>query len=856
MRELLATKQELYEELDSLRAQAGTLATSSAQAAAAAARQQHQPAFNAGLTYARPAHIAVDFNDQLRAGPTIPVGQNLNGFLASHQIRARAEPPPSIHVDSFRDERLHDEPREKHDNTTDTSSEDDADDSEPLTDADYPQDNEADAPEQEESESKPKKREKKSEKSVDKRGRKENSKPVEDRKKSKTKTVKKPLTNKSNETDADEQDPVPAPVSSSDSNEDTEPSTSTPAPSNSEGDSVRSNDEPTGLTEPDGDTAQEPVENSGPADDDAPIPTEPTNGGGTDRIVSPASNVVMREDSKSSNDYLNTVQFDDSLNSMSSRHSARLPRHRRAGESGVLIPRFAAPPKNLDGQHDKSHSRAPRPLQMKDTQDPLQVDHNTRISSPATVATRGMNRSSGLESTYAADRDELSKFTHAAGIDGSIMSPDVSTTASNHDGLDDEMAASASEPSQTLDNDFYVNDDAALQKSFYRTQPDDQNAIGQQNDSIELVAEPYKVSDATHKVRLDIPSLEEKFGLANDSKDSKIEDKPRTNFKPNETKNYRSKDPSDQMDVDKDEDDDDMPLDGPIANKLGGGRRQDRPYYNAHYSGPDREKIEMLITKMRDSTPEHGRPSSSGAPVAEDSALKELIAHRRLLDMLRRARPSMTAHNSTSAYKRPDNQAASSLYTVDHGLLLYPASADYDYDYTMSGKKKKKESWKKGKKKTAEEIEKGGHKKKKHKKEEKKMHKEKKFKGAKKGKKMSKGSGNQGGKKGKKLYKDKGYKKKGFKKVYHKEEFGHKKSYFDEFRNKDFKKKWKKFDDKYKYKKMKKWQAKDIKKAKKVKEKGKKYKDYQKSKWKKKMQKHHEKSSASSKKAKKTKKGW
>lgn len=170
--------------------------------------------------------------------------------------------------------------------------------------------------------------------------------------------------------------------------------------------------------------------------------------------------------------------------------------------------------------------------------------------------------------------------------------------------------------------------------------------------------------------------------------------------------------------------------------------------------------------------------------------------------------------------------AADSLYTVDHGLLLYPS--------TESGHKSKK-SHKKGghKKKMTIAYKKGGEKKKKHEKEEKKFIKEKKFKGAKKGKKIKKGKGGQGGKKGKKKFKDKGYKKKGFKNVYHKEEYGQKKSYFDEFRDKDFKKKWKKYDDNYKYAQMKKWQAKDVKGAKKMKDHGEKMKKYNKSRYKK-----------------------
>lgn len=208
---------------------------------------------------------------------------------------------------------------------------------------------------------------------------------------------------------------------------------------------------------------------------------------------------------------------------------------------------------------------------------------------------------------------------------------------------------------------------------------------------------------------------------------------------------------------------------------------------------------------------------------------------------------SLGEASNLSTRNASDHQPASSLFTVDHGLLFYPQEdgpADYPAHKSNSHKKSNKS---KHKKKMMIGYKKGGHKNKKHKKEEKKYLKEKKFKGAKKGKKIKKGKGGQGGKKGKKKFKDKGYKKKGFKNVYHKEEFGQKKSYFDEFRDKDFKKKWKKYDDNYKYAQMKKWQAKDVKGAKKMKDHGEKYKKYDKSRWKKKFHKESKEHKASKK---------
>lgn len=258
---------------------------------------------------------------------------------------------------------------------------------------------------------------------------------------------------------------------------------------------------------------------------------------------------------------------------------------------------------------------------------------------------------------------------------------------------------------------------------------------------------------------------------------------------------------------------------------------------------------------------------------SNDTTLQDLLTRQNLLDALKNSQlppPTFSGQSSESKLNQTGTaiatigqqssrlpqgadhqQAAGSLYSVDHGLLLYPASNE-DHSSKSMSKKKKKHKKEKEKKKMTVAVKKGGHKKKKHKKEEKKFIKEKKFKGAKKGKKVSKGKGGQGGKKGKKLYKDKGFKKKGFKNVYHKEEFGQKKSYFDEFRDKDFKKKWKKFDDKYNYAQMKKWQAKDVKGAKKMKDHGEKFKKYDKGKWKKKYHKQMKEHSASSKKHKKS----
>ena len=256
-----------------------------------------------------------------------------------------------------------------------------------------------------------------------------------------------------------------------------------------------------------------------------------------------------------------------------------------------------------------------------------------------------------------------------------------------------------------------------------------------------------------------------------------------------------------------------------------------------------------------------GQQLDSAKLPSKESSLEELLAHKQLLDLLQQSRlpapvpnppfENWTRHNSSaianSTKQSNDHQPADSLYSIDHGLLLYP-SADEEHEHKSKHKKGSKSSKKKAKKKETVAMKKGGHKKKKHKMEEKKYHKEKKFKGAKKGKKMSKGKGGKGGKKGKKHFKDKGYKKKGFKNIYVKNEFGQKKSYFDEFRDKDFKKKWKNFDDKYNYAQMKKWQAKDVKGAKKVKDHGEKFKKYDKGKWKKKIHKNEESKSMKKKK--------
>lgn len=274
-------------------------------------------------------------------------------------------------------------------------------------------------------------------------------------------------------------------------------------------------------------------------------------------------------------------------------------------------------------------------------------------------------------------------------------------------------------------------------------------------------------------------------------------------------------------------------------------------------SGADSESARNVSSPV-DRRKKLKKPSSSGFRYlkSNDTGLHELLKKKELLDVLKQSKlpaPSEPGGRPDKSLGN-DHSTADSLFTVDHGLLLYPSSdEEHAHHEKSSSNKKKKHESKKGKKKSMIAIKKGGHKKKKHKKEEKKFHKEKKFKGAKKGKKVSKGKGGQGGKKGKKHYKDKGFKKKGFKNVYHKEEFGQKKSYFDEYRDKDFKKKWKKYDDKYNYAQMKKWQAKDVKKAKKMKDHGMKYKKYDKSRYKKKHQSHEKKHSHSSSKKKKSK---
>lgn len=281
----------------------------------------------------------------------------------------------------------------------------------------------------------------------------------------------------------------------------------------------------------------------------------------------------------------------------------------------------------------------------------------------------------------------------------------------------------------------------------------------------------------------------------------------------------------------------------PSINDLGTGKRQaiqerrngDTVGDDGRNDGAVDEQDPVFKIQRR----HYSNGQSSDYITSNGPSLHDLLAHKQLLDALQQSKlpPALVDVNSTQVSRsitKPDQQSATdSTYSIDHGLLLHPAS-DEEYSHGKHSKQGSKAMKKKNKKKMTAAIKKGGHKKKKHKKEEKNYHKEKKFKGAKKGKKMKKGKGGKGGKKGSKLFKDKGFKKKGFKNIYVKNEFGQKKSYFDEFRDKDFKKKWKNFDDKYNYAQMKKWQAKDMKGAKKKKDHSEQYKKYDKSKWKKK----------------------
>jgi len=487
-------------------------------------------------------------------------------------------------------------------------------------------------------------------------------------------------------------------------------------------------------------------------------------------------------------DYKNTVQFDDSLSSGS-------PPPPKPVEPGDLIARFASP---------QDESLKPSKARKTSIEPDLQVDHNDHATSnqprdPKVVKSMKSRdkelvkenevRGSNLTTSHARDELKSSKLNR-------INRPKRSSPPVN-------KIISSYEISNFLDS---------LNFETLTGQP---STINQKSQPLYLLNETDPLIQANSATVVHKYKQEPLGNLTSKSGDSTSVAAKR----------------SDDEEEGEEEEEEESKDNGGSSNRLSSKGHDDK---QSRVDGDPSIKSDHQYI------------------VPNETSIQDLLVQKQLLDALRLSQlPAPYLGDQERNVSGADHQTSGSLYSVDHGLLLYPsADEELAYKSKSKSKKKKKHEKMKAKKKMTVAMKKGGHKNKKHKKEEKKFLKEKKFKGAKKGKKVSKGKGGQGGKKGKKLYKDKGFKKKGFKNVYHKEEFGQKKSYFDEFRDKDFKKKWKKFDDKYNYAQMKKWQAKDIKDAKKMKDHGEKYKKYDKSKWKKKYERHSNEHKASSKKHK------
>lgn len=523
-----------------------------------------------------------------------------------------------------------------------------------------------------------------------------------------------------------------------------------------------------------------------------------------DRMTEPSLGVVSRHTGKGSTqtDYnKNVVQFDDTLSTIPASSTSKKDAPTRHANPSGQVARFADPVAN------KSEPKPKKLLGLD-----LQVDQNNQ---PVSLS----------DAQHLPDSNTTSRSRgHRKGID-------ELTAMKRHKRTVDAPSANRIESQKDLDNYFDTLDlDNLIENTNYDLQAtathDDINLVNATRTTTEKERFPKRADSTLDGARSINPSQPVNSTLRR-----------------SDTEDYE------------------------------GGDGEEGEEDGQDVSRATIDDLHSELNRLNKQQPDGG-PSKYHYISTNDTSLKELLNHQRLLDDLRHSqlpRPytpgtelnqsHINPHIAPSTNSVPDqsdadHQTAGSLYTVDHGLLLYP-SADEEHHHkhkssSMSKKKKKHEKMK-AKKKSTVAMKKGGHKKKKHKKEEKKYLKEKKFKGAKKGKKVAKGKGGQGGKKGKKLYKDKGFKKKGFKNVYHKEEFGQKKSYFDEFRDKDFKKKWKKYDDKYNYAQMKKWQAKDVKGAKKMKDSGERFKKYDKSKWKKKYEKHSKEHKLSSKKKKKKK---
>lgn len=530
-----------------------------------------------------------------------------------------------------------------------------------------------------------------------------------------------------------------------------------------------------------------------------------------DKMTQPTSGMVSQQDRPF--DYKNTVQFDDSP--PTPMNGSVLRQTNRRSTSGVLEPG------NLIARFEDPNSETDRlKEEISKQRDPpdLQVDHNTKATGIDSLSDPN-RREKGLKRVKHLEDGSNRRSYHSS-------SPNYRLNRQSRSIMGIEKIRAPYEFDKFLDS---LNFDSLTGQSsstdLIRREPKslDLNSSDSRNST---TVDRYAYNSAAEDGNTKQPHIVKQ----NFREPSKIDEIDRRNF-----------------------------FDDELAD-LDNNKTAARKLAASHYYDPDPDIVNSPNSQYYRNDTSSNNPSKIPDKsryhylTSNDTGIQELLDKKSLFsslgsdelpppaekpEILPKSKPSSNVIDNQQGSGKNDHQAEDSLFSVDHGLLLYP-SADEEHHHKEKSisKKHRKSDKKKEKKKMTVAIKKGGHKKKKHKKEMKKFLKEKKFKGAKKGKKVAKGKGGQGGKKGKKLYKDKGFKKKGFKNVYHKEEFGQKKSYFDEYRDKDFKKKWKKFDDKYNYAQMKKWQAKDVKHAKKKKDHGEKHKKYDKGKWKKKYEKH------------------
>lgn len=410
-----------------------------------------------------------------------------------------------------------------------------------------------------------------------------------------------------------------------------------------------------------------------------------------DRMTQPTSGMVSQQDKPF--DYKNTVQFDDSLNLVGSpaRSNKRSPVQASSVQPGDLIARFQEP----------NHKFKDDALKQRDLHD-LQVDHIADSLDSALT-------SSGEEKRKKAQKNRLES--------GHLKATDVERKESRISGRLNRQKRLA--PVEKVRAPYEIDE--------FLDNLDFNGLTGQATSSKSLTKREPRYFDLISADTRNSTVIDRHYIGADEPPNKVVGDIKGTNNSETNTIQRR----------------------GLFDDEIDSNRKLAAQHY--YESEPEIEAPnEFYKNNKQLNLPDNSRYHYL---TSNDTGVQELLGKKSLFNSLGRDElppPSVKpAPISRSSSNGSDHQASGSLFSVDHGLLLYP-SADEEHHHkekSMSKKSKKSEK-KKAKKKMTAAMKKGGHKKKKTKKEMKKYHKEKKFKGVKKGKKASHGKGGKGGKKG------------------------------------------------------------------------------------------------------------